>query len=268
MMTGNVFVSGTVTMWRGPDRGEHDNATVPNQTSSAVVDGHPAVVEQEQFDWGPNQWLTWHPADGVTVQVGLVANGWQGSLGSERPEQSTVVGVADLVEFANAVRLDTTTACSAPFRMTSVPPQGRLLNCFGSVSMIDPGEENRDGGLLMATGDRLVEVDYNTLAAAPVEEESSAPASPEPGPPSGSSPPPQGPTGGPREPLPTGVTATDPSGRILSTDQTKQRALRPGLNAWVAYQPHGETEAAAIANGLEPAGDPDDPATWPRRPLG
>ncbi|SNT58915.1 hypothetical protein SAMN05421812_11188 [Asanoa hainanensis] len=273
MVTGDVVVSGTVTMWRGADRGENDNASVPNETTSAVVDGHPAVVEQEHFDWGTNQWLTWHPAEGLTVQVTLRADGFQSLTGGTPPERSTVVDVADLVEFANAVRLDATTACSAPFRMTFVPPGGRLVTCSGSIVVVEPGAESRHGALLLVQGDRLVEVDYGT---APPVVEPTGPATPPPvlestgpaAPPSGSRPPSLLPTLGPDEPGPPDVTATEPSGRILSSAQTKERTLLPRLTAWALYQRGGEADAAAIVEGLDPVGEPTDPMTWPQRPLG
>ena len=186
MVSGDVFVTGRVAMWRGADRRDTDNGSVPNQTSSAVVDGHQAVVRQEQFDWGPNQWLTWHPADGLTVEVGLVASGSSSADGSAEQattqEQATAVGIAELVEFANAVRLDTTTACSTPFRMTFAPPEARQLTCYGTLGTMESGEETRYGGVLLTTGSRLFEVDYNTLTDDSLETASPETVSPSPRP--------------------------------------------------------------------------------------
>ncbi|GIF67493.1 hypothetical protein Ais01nite_55280 [Asanoa ishikariensis] len=270
MTVGEILVSGSVQVWRGTDPVDsNDNPAVSNETSSAVVDGHPAVVEREPQPWGLNQWLTWHPEDGLTVRVGLLANGLTTMPGSPSPDQTTgfgvadVVGLAELVGFAHAVRLDRTTACSAPFRVTYVPADGRLLSCFGRLYMTATGD-TRDGGLLLATRDRLVQVGFTT---APVDWVSRGPG-PEAGPPSGSTAPPQTPTVPPEPPLPTGVTATESTGGIIANLSTKPRTVTTGLTAWASYQVDGETEAAAIVNGLASAGAPDAPTTWPRNPLG
>ncbi|GIF48334.1 hypothetical protein DFJ67_1201 [Asanoa ferruginea] len=280
MMSGDVQVSGRVSMWRGADRGQSDNASVPNKSSTVEIDGHPANLEQEQFDWGPNQWLSWHPAEDVTVEVSLVASGFVGSVDGTST-QATVVGVDELKAFASAVRLDTTTACSAPFRLSVVPSGGQLLNCSGSVMAVGPGHGIRNGSLLFSNGTRLVEVDYRTLTGDPAETAEPATDSPDPIPtaPATTDPTSSGSPGSPNSPsplvdptvqppVPTGVTATEESGRLTSTDQTPVRKLGPGMGAWVAYQPGGETEASAVVAGLVPAGDPDDPTTWPRSPIG
>jgi hypothetical protein len=280
--SGQVMITGTVTVWRGAGGGELDNSSVPNEDSSIVVDGHPAVLSQEQFDWGRNRWIVWHPAENLTVQVGLVASGFL--MSEDRTDSgASVVGVEDLKAFAEAVRLDTTTACSVPFRLSVMPTGARLLNCSGSVMADERGEGIRNGFLLLSTGTRLTQVDYRTPMDDPAESQLYPTGSPDPlpapdtadptSPISPTSPgapnspiPLTGPTVDP--PIPTGVTATDPSGRMLSRDETRVRAVRPKLGAWVLYQPGGAAEASAVAAGLVPVGDPDDPATWPRRPLG
>ncbi|MDG4825556.1 hypothetical protein O7635_27220 [Asanoa sp. WMMD1127] len=76
---------------------------MPNQTSPVEVGGKPAVLSQEQFDWGPHQWITWHPADGLTAQVSLVAPESLSVDGSAPPNAAGMVSLADLTAFANAV---------------------------------------------------------------------------------------------------------------------------------------------------------------------
>ena len=280
MVSGEVMITGRVSVWRGAGGGELDNPSVPNENSSIMVDGHPAILSQEQFDWGRNRWITWHPAENLTVQVGLVASGFVMSL-DRATSGASVVGVEDLRAFAGAVRLDTTTACSVPFRLSVMPTGARLLNCSGSVMATGPEGHNRFGWVLLSTGTRLVEVEYRSLTGDPAELAPYPTGSPDPIPTAPDTADPTSPTspGAPNSPsslteptvdppIPTGVTATDPSGRMLSRDETPVRAVRPKLGAWVVYQPGGAAEASAVAAGLVPVGDLDDPATWPRWPLG
>ncbi|MEV4618771.1 hypothetical protein AB0J74_08725 [Asanoa sp. NPDC049573] len=274
MVSGDEIVTGRVSMWRGPARGSADNASVPNATSEVEIDGHPAVVEQEQFDWGPNQWLTWHPATGLTMRVELVASGSKGGSGVRSGPE--VVGIDDLKAFADAVRLDTTTACRVPFRISVAPADARLLTCSGSVSALESAAGSWDGWVVLSAGSRMVEVDYRALpgndpgadpSATSIAPETTTPTPPgNEGSPGSQSPTPAG--GSPVGGTPAGVSATEESGRVSSTGQTPLRTLSPEVGAWVVHGPGGEAEAGAILAGLVPAGDADDPATWPRRPLG
>ena len=71
MTSGNTQVAGHVEVWRGERVGTGvDRPDVPNATSSVVVDGHPAVLTEERYGWGPNRWVTWHPAPGLTAEQG------------------------------------------------------------------------------------------------------------------------------------------------------------------------------------------------------
>jgi hypothetical protein len=185
-----------------------------------------------------------------------------GSGGTAAPDAS-VVGVAELTAFADAVRLDATTACSAPVRL---PPGSRLLGCSGSVTTTGPGTQSREGALRIATRTRPLGLEYNTpiyREDVPLADVTPTPAS------SGTpqlsrttvSPIPEGTTG---SPLPTG--SGGPAGS--SVDRVIAGMMFPGLEVRVSYEASAMAEATSLLNGLAPAGDPDDPSTWPRQPLG
>jgi hypothetical protein len=120
----------------------------------------------------------------------------------------------------------------------------------------------------MSSGSRLFEIDYRTPMEVQAGTEPSETGSPDPIPTVTATATADPGSSGSQPPTPTGVEATEDSGRLSSTDRVSIRFLRPNLGAWVVYQPGGEEEASVIQAGLAPAGEPNDPATWPRRPIG
>ncbi|GAA1861905.1 hypothetical protein [Asanoa iriomotensis] len=255
MSSGNSQISGNVELRRGEGDSGLGNADVPDRTSSVTVDGQPAVLTEERFDWGPNRWVTWHPAPGLTAEVGLVASGLL-TVGEEGvtapPELSSVVDVADLMAFADAVRLDTTTACTAPLRIPEGEP---LRGCSGSVDMTGPNQRHRYGILRIATETRPLTVEYTS----PIPEATmSPPHTPDPSDFSGTP-----------DAAPTSPFATPTGGPVRSDVKLASIARTlPGLRVSINYAVGDAAEASAVLTAITPAGDPDDPATWPPRPVG
>ncbi|MEV0721130.1 hypothetical protein AB0H87_41955, partial [Asanoa sp. NPDC050611] len=300
MSAGDVDISGRVRLWRGEQPDEFDNATVPNATSPVTVGGRPAVLAEERFDWGPNRWVTWHPAPGLTAQAGLVASGFTSEDGSEPSARPSAVDVADLTAFADAVRLDTTTACSVPFRVPRAPAGGRLVSCGGSVAADAPGADMRSGGLQVSYGDRLIELRYQTRAQEP-SGPASVPGTPDPSDPGTpdpsrldtpdpsytetpdpsytETPDPSGTTDAPgradttRTPEPGATDGSTPRPVVSLRDviQFNTRPLGPDLVVMVGMPLRGagpdDPIATAVLEGITRAGDPTDPTTWPRRPF-
>ncbi|GIF77261.1 hypothetical protein [Asanoa siamensis] len=258
MSVENIDVSGQVLLWRGQNLGEFDNTAVPNTDTPTVVDGHPAVLSREQFTAGPNQWLTWHPADGLTAQVSLVATGGLVAEGTEPPSLASAVSVDDLEAFANAVRLDSTTACSAPLRLTFVPPGARLEDCYGTISSTERGEPIRAGALRLAVGQRALLVEYGRLVDDKAPALAPSPDLSESGPTASA------PTDS-REPSPTATATADPGAASIVESAT--RILGPDLWASVGSAPGDGSMRAQVLAGIAKAGDLVDPSSWPPRSL-
>ena len=191
---------------------------------------------------------------------------------------------AQLVRFAESIRLDSTTRCTAPVRLTYLPDDARLTGCSSGTYF------GRGEGTTFSTS-----FDFESRGGSQMGVFVQSPVFPsaspvEPGPsPSGTDPSPR--TRRARTRRRAAPSASEPAGTTpsLTVSAPPEGALdasavpdtvfvapkasidftRPRLygNVWVTGD-YDRADARAVIDGVEVVGDVDDPTTWPARPVG
>lgn len=283
-----TWVTADITARRGtlPANGGDDPATV-NETTAVTVDGRPATIEREPASGGVLTWLTWEPVDGVQMRIapGTVAVFHEAvvepsaSTGTMFDREVSALDDAQLVEFAESIRVDSTTRCTAPIRLTTLPEDARVTGCTSGTYYRRGEGRSYDTTL-----------DLEDAGGSGVGVWVTSPVTPSPGPLGESESPvsyatdlgatpsgtylPSAPGSDPSvtyQPDPSGSAppATySPSGEPF-IPTTSLSFTRPGLMGavWVAGDFDAD-DAEAVIDGVELAGDLTDPATWPARPAG
>ncbi|MEV1286824.1 hypothetical protein [Micromonospora sp. NPDC049679] len=165
--------------------------------------------------------LRWNPVDGLEMRV-----------------TSTGVSTDELVALAESVRLDQATRCSAPVRVTALPPQARLLGCQSAWRWAN-GRALTTATLTVGRDGAAVGI---TIGSDPVPAAS-----------------------------PTTEPTVLPSGTLPALDPSADPALTYGLEGHrvdvTVTGAYGHAEVGQVRAGLRRAGDPTDPSSWPTDPL-
>jgi hypothetical protein len=286
-----IWLSATITAARGSiGAPQSDRPETRNTTTAVTINGRPGEIEHEPANSGAS-WLTWQAADGVQMQISpgaaalsvAVAAGSSADAGIA-PDDLLRLTDEDLVRLAESIRLDGTTRCTAPIRLTSLPDDAHLVGCSSGMFFGRP-----DGGTSYDT-----ELRFKDPAGSQLSVWSTSPAFPSPGPSNGSDPsvfyaPDLGSkpsaTYYPSAPGSTDPSAytdpspysdpssgADPSGVPSGEPVVPTQSFmfdRPGLVGTVSTAgDYGQADAEAVIDGVEVIGDVADPTTWPARPVG
>jgi hypothetical protein len=280
------MVMTTVMAKRGPlPPADGDDPATANTTTAVTVDGRPATIEREPASGGAATWLTWEPADGVRMRIGpgtiaMTREIPGGAIPTTEPEYEEIPALDDdeLIRFAESIDLDSTTRCTAPIRLESVPSDARLAGCSSGM--------HAGGGEHTTFHSRL---DFVNDTGSQFAVWVTAPAYPSPSP---EEPGPTGTVGWPDSTVdPSGSADVDPSGSAdvdPSVDPSGSDGADPSGTPGIGnYSPDvslnfdrpslfgsawgvGEYDRArleAIVDGVRIVGDVTDPTTWPAKPI-
>jgi hypothetical protein len=266
---------------------EGDDPATANETKAVTVDGRPATIEREPSSAALASWLTWEPVDGVQMRITpSTATFFRETVVTASPsagpafEEVPGLDDAQLVRYAGSIRLDSTTRCTAPVRLTSLPEGARLTGCT-SGTYLGPGEGTTFSSSFDFTspgGSRV-----GVFVQSPVNP-SPSPVSPDPSGVDPSADPSADPSGAtPSASEPAGTTSSltvsaPPEGAVdasavpetvfvaptASIDFTRPRLYG---NVWVTGD-YDRADVQMIIDGVEVVGDVTDPTTWPARPVG
>jgi hypothetical protein len=277
-----VWVTANIMAKRGSlPRADGDDPATANETKAVTVDGRPATIEREPASGGVASWLTWEPADGVRMRITSGTAAVLREAGTEAgpstgPAFEEVPGLDDaqLIRLAESIRLDSTTRCTAPVRLTFLPDDAGMTGC-SSGTYLGRGErttfstsfdfESRGGSRVGVFVQSPVFPSSSPFEPSPSDAVPSG-TDPSSADPSGSAPPTTEPSG--TTPSLTVDASAGPETVLIAPTASLDFA-RPRLygNVWVTGD-FDRADAQAVIDGVEVAGDVDDPTTWPARPVG
>jgi hypothetical protein len=266
LVDGRWGVSAVVELAHGTlPPSEWDDPTTTNIARDVRVNGRLAVAEDDPVAPGgmPRRWVRWSPVDGLEMRVGLIVDSYYDD--AHKGGDATVPSfgkdaIADdptfLTDLAATIRLDTTTRCGAPARLTAPPDGARLTGCVAG------GGPAPDTTLAFSYAKLTVSDAGGTLEVSMSAPEYPSPVPSEsrydPGPTVDTPSPAAAATGTPgpgseASPQPTGVAQFNHDGVVGEV---------------IATGGYGQRAAEDLAGGVRAAGDPREPSTWPLSPLG